>query len=90
MQEAPITSADDLMKVWMGQLRRCVSPDDIVAAISARLKTATGEDRYELASQLDPFLVMARRRDVRPSIEIKTDQAGYCRRFSLECKPACR
>lgn len=49
------------MKVWLRQLRHGVPANDIVAAISERLRTAIGQDRYELASQLDPFLVIANR-----------------------------
>lgn len=49
------------MKVWMRQLSRGAAPNDIVDAISARLRTAEGEDRYQLTLQLEHFLVIANR-----------------------------
>lgn len=53
------------MQVWMDQLGRGVSPDDIVASIEARFQAATGKDRYVLASQLNTFLTIAYRDEER-------------------------
>lgn len=50
-----------MMKAWMDQLRQGVPVDDIITVIRARLRTAKGEDRYELASNLRPFLTIAHR-----------------------------
>ena len=44
---------------WIGG----VPPNEIVAAISDRLKAAKGEDRYELALQLEHFLLIAKRHE---------------------------
>ena len=60
-REAPITSADSLMTVWVQQICRGVPPDDIIATIAARLKTAKGEDRYEWTSRLQLILSIANR-----------------------------
>ena len=60
-REAPITSADSLMTVWVQQICRGVPPDDIIATIAAHLKTAKGEDRYEWASRLQLILSITNR-----------------------------
>ncbi|QIP08538.1 hypothetical protein [Bradyrhizobium symbiodeficiens] len=49
----------------MDQWGRGVSPDDIVASIEARFQLATGQDRYDLASQLNTFLTIAYRDEER-------------------------
>jgi len=49
----------------MDQWGRGVSPDDIVASIEARFEAATGEDRYDLAAQLNTFLAIAYRDEER-------------------------
>lgn len=60
-----ISAVRDLMQVWMDQWGRGVSPDDIVASIEARFQAAAGEDRYDLAAQLNTFLAIAYRDEER-------------------------
>jgi len=54
-------SVDDLMKGWMSQLRQGVLPDDIVADIYEHFRASIGEDRKQLAADLDAFLIIAER-----------------------------
>jgi len=60
-----ISPVSDLMQVWMDQWSRGVRPDDIVVSIEARFRAATGQDRYDLAAQLNTFLTIAYRDEER-------------------------
>ena len=71
-QGAIIRSVDSIRKLdqWINQLRDELPLSDVIDAVSARMRTGTGEDQYELALALQHlFIAAGRERDALPILD---------------------